>query len=708
MTAENEGEYPAGLMRWSGQRHGGVRKPFEMGSGRPAGTQFVTPIVARLCRWIDDLLEGVAETPRAVLLVGGPGNGKTDAVEGCISYLDEKLGAGGRLVACFSGAFDVPDGVLPPRKVVVDLARLGMQLPSSLDGALNLVQDATEGEPEHGQCAEELLLTELDEIIGERDNRIYLCCVNRGILANSAAMAHEKGGHERALAVLTRITEAATSGPPSRACWPLEGYPAFAIWPMDVESLVSPSHAGDSDTVLHRILRAALDETRWAECEHARGSRCPFCRNRALLADERRLGSLIQLLRYHELATGQRWSFRDLYSLVAYLLAGERDELKIKDKLLPPCEWVARQHEFVRSAKKGAAERTDAPFLLVSRLYHHRLFPRWPSLMKGAYFEARRTVFKGTNLDDGLQAAQGFFRFSTKANILAARAAGNVPERVRGPLAQCLDPAQCTGNTSIFERGGEGHPVSEVEARFSVSVASGLDYVSSQIEPLERDLLKILAQADDAFSENKLGNRHVRKEQLLQASVRQFACRLVKRSLATRYGVCKDFEHLSAYKLACAESSKLSDVRRQLRRLLNDAGGRFNAGLATTFGQPVAVRSRDVVVRLNKQVAIKEWTRPVADDRPVESLPYLLVGDHIVPVTFSFFKALRDVIDGLHQASLPAEIFSLLDHVKATVSGTFVRNEDVLDDDGVIAIGSDGDYIELSGGRFRFVKGDGL
>lgn len=705
MEKRNPGEFPAGLMRWAGQRDGGVRKPFESDSGRPAGKQFKTPVVTRLRGWVDALVTDGAPVPRAILLVGGPGNGKTDAVEGCIGYLDERLGAGGSLISAFSEAFDVADDQLPPRKVVVDLARLPCRVPSGLNTSLALVQDATQGEPGLGRRAEELLLTELDELLDEGNSHLYLCCVNRGILANAAAQAAERGHHGEALALLERVTEAVTSGPPARACWPLEDFPRFAAWPMDVESLVTAPRQHESDTVLHGILRAALDADRWGACVHDLGPRCPFCRNRILLSDERRLDALVRVLRYYELATGQRWTFRDLYSLVAYLLVGERDELKVKGKLLDPCEWAAWQLDQAGSGRKGSPEQTDAPYFLVSRLYHHRLFPRWPTLARGTYLDARKRIFKAATSNEGLDLANGFFRYATKAGMVSARAAGNVPERVRGPLARYLDPAQCAGLVTLFEKGGNKQTVADVETCFNQSVDAGARFVDSQVEPLERDVFKLLSLVDDALSEDRFGSLDSRHAQLLQSAVRQFACRLAKRSLGSRYGACKDIGHLQAYEIVCDDVSTLNDVRKQLRRLLNDGAGRFKAGLATTFGQPVALRARDVAVHLNTSVSIKEWSKQVADDRPVESLPYLLVGNHYVPLTFGFFKAMRDVVSGMHQASLPAEIYSLLDRVKATVAGTMVRDSDLLDEEAVIVLGSGGDQIDIVNGEFRFSRG---
>ena len=59
-----------------------------------------------------------------------------------------------------------------------------------------------------------------------------------------------------------------------------------------------------------------------------------------------------------------------------------------------------------------------------------------------------------------------------------------------------------------------------------------------------------------------------------------------------------------------------------------------------------------------------------------------------------------------HSASLPSDIYALLDRVKSLVSGSVVRDEDVLSDDPVIVIGDSDLEIEYAGGKFNVEHGD--
>jgi len=665
--------------------------------------QIETPLVLRLRRWVRRLVAG-EDVPRAILLVGGPGNGKTDAVEGCVEFLDMELGAKGMLFDKFAEEYNVGPGELPHRKAVVDLSSLPVNVPEHLHVSFSLVQDATEGDPSQGALAEQLLLDDLVALHDPDRCNIYVCCVNRGILAHTATIAHENGDYSEAVKLLTQIMRGVTSGPTAPPCWPLEGFEHIGIWPMDIESLVAASQEDGGPSVAHQIFAIALDENKWKDvCELQ--TRCPFCHNRKILSRKGVLDSLIHLLYYYEISSGKRWTFRDLFSFVAYLLVGDYSELEIHGKQLSPCEWAAEQLRIAREGPANSAERDRAPFLLASRLYYHRLFPRWPRFDRGNHRTAKRELFKERYTDDGIRAAQAFFRFTSRAGEITSRATGDIPNRVRRSVGTALDPALASADEVVFTRDGQGHTVADIESRFSLSVRDGLEFTGSQLETLERDVLEMLAIADDSLVEDRFPRNRTRQASLLQSTIRQFAARFTKRSLGTRKGVCKDEDHFEHYLSATLDHAKLNDVRRELRNLLHDENNQFRAGLATTFGQPMADRSRDVALLLPKTVAVHPVTVIASDMRPRNPLPYFCVEGHYVALTFDLFRALEEISEGLHDASLPSEIYSLLDRVKSLVAGQVVRNEEILNDEPQIVFGSSLDTIEYVGGEFHFTKG---
>lgn len=698
------GAFPEGLVSWAGYRDGGVRRPFRNDSGRPTGGQIETPLVKRLNNWVADLVAG-KDVPRAMFLVGGPGNGKTDAVEGCISFLDEKIGADGHLVRAFSRKYQGNDGALPPRKVVVDLSSIKAALPDWLRVSVSLVQDATEGDASSAESPERLLLGDLEAVLSENQDNVYLCCVNRGVLASAAELADETPSHSSISSLLKTMTECVTSSPESPQCWPLEEFANVAVWPMDVESLVDRSMAEGGVTVAHRVFGTALDERLWKDvCEL--NTRCPFCQNRKILSKEKSLDSLVDLLHFYELSSGKRWTFRDIFSLVPYLLVGDHSELEVRGKVLSPCEWAAEQYRISREKGRSTPERDRASYLLMSRLYYHRLFPVWPAFDKGDIREAKKLLATGSELDEGINAAREFFRYAAYNSKTNFGLNGDIPERVRNALGPALDPALAPQNAILFLGKGGDVSVADVEAAFSLSIKEGLDLVGSKMETLERDILGRLADADESLMADKFPRNRTKDAGLLQSSIRQFASRLAKRSIGARNGIFRNIDTFRQYVSATEDAGSLNEVRKALRSLLNDKNNRFHAGLATTFGQPIAHQSRNVSMVMDSPINVTRVNKKAVDGRPKDYLPYLSVEKHCVPLTFELFQALLQVNDGLHEASLPAEIYSLLDRVKSLVSGRVVRDRRILSEEPSIVIGISGDAIDYIDGDFVCSKGN--
>lgn len=108
-------EFPAQLVNWAGNRSGGVRRLFDDASGRPGEVVFETNLLHRLQAWAGDFARGDAGVPRIVLLVGGPGNGKTEAIESTARWLDADLGANSRLIDQLRASFSPGDGLVPRR-----------------------------------------------------------------------------------------------------------------------------------------------------------------------------------------------------------------------------------------------------------------------------------------------------------------------------------------------------------------------------------------------------------------------------------------------------------------------------------------------------------------------------------------------------------------------------------------------------------------
>jgi hypothetical protein len=272
-------------------------------------------------------------------------------------------------------------------------------------------------------------------------------------------------------------------------------------------------------------------------------------------------------------------------------------------------------------------------------------------------------------------------------------------------LSDLLDPALATGSAVLSSRGKSLYSVRDVEESFSLSIADGLELVKSQLTPIEVDILKSLARSDQAIVGDEMPRSFASYSRLLQGAMRQVCCRIAKRSIGVRRGICKNWEQYTAYHEAIVAADGLKEFRKQLQAMLHDDKNRFCSSLATTFGQPIPYRSRNVTL-ITSRIPVKAVVIPVSANRPAASMPYVRINNHVIPVTFDLFSAFRKVGEGMRPSSLRSEIFALLDATRSIVTGQVVRDPAVLDDEVVIEIGGCREQIVLEDGNLHVRKAE--
>jgi hypothetical protein len=668
-----EAPFPAQLLNWAGNRSGGVRRLFDDSSGRPGQTVFETNLLHRLEAWAESIAAGTGSAPRILLLVGGPGNGKTEAIESTVGWLDAALAAEGRLAGELRKSFFPPDGTAVPRLVRVDNSHLR---PGSRALGLSIVQDASAVVGATGKQAAQLLLDELDAVQAAGPTEAYLCCVNRGVLDDALieAIDHERDGVRRLLEAVTRAVSLAPDAP---SCWPLAGFGDVAVWPMDAESLMLTPVAGGEEPA-RSLFRTALDDQKWPSAGScAGGASCPFCGSRERLAREREETSLLQILRWFEVASGKRWSFRDLFSLASYLLAGHR--VSPREASLAPCEWAGKMaglDEIARRGGKPAKDQSTAIFQLVASQYQHALFHRWerdagPALLR----EIKELKLDDDNTAMGLQ----WFLSSRRTAYLPAMI-GSALEGV----AELLDPALADPDTEVQVTKNTRFALRELDVRFSRSVLEGLDYIRKLqvLSRLEVDLLERLAKLDAELSVGGVRRRRPTSATNVQRFIRDFACRLVRRALGVRTATVLDAPILMDFQKVLEDTAgeDLFDVAQEVEQLLN-RNQDFEISLTTTFGQPLPP-----MIRRATLVVPSRSVQPLDAEkggRPASPICFLKVGDgqsgQPIALTYDLFKAVKELEKGMSVASLPRAVLALLDTTRARLSGPIVRDKLVLD-----------------------------
>jgi hypothetical protein len=665
----NQNVFVPELLSWHGHDAGGVRVPFGA-FGNPLGRVIPTSLVAKLTETARLIAEG-RSCPRWILLLGGPGNGKSQMVETFVQELDGHLGCNGALVLAVAENLNQSP---IPRRVEVSAstyAGLGEAFRERV-GELIVVQDASASDAADGDAAEQLA-GDLSGLISDQHAAgsrmpVFVCCANRGLLARAmnAALGTAPDVVDMLEVVIrsSGLGDAALQAEPPR-CWPIR-LPAIeerrpelagmvACWPLDVESLL----LGYQSTVtpLEEILQEAVGDSRWeqAGCSDCSSRKyCPFYTNATWLREEPARKNLLTLLRRAELATGERWNFRAMFSLAAELVVGERDDFR-GDGESPshPCAWV---HKEVEDLSKGDVLAATASLSMSWRLFPHALFV-------GALVPP---ASDGNELSIGEPVTRALVEW---AQSYAPPMGNAIRRRLRDAVVAAIDPAGWSPEQ-------EDSVLAILEDTYSQSVALGNTAWPAAAEPasVEAKALEFIKLAEDECDPLLVG-RDSAKAFLLVRFLRQLGATLAKRSVGVRSGGHGNERYLSGYEAIIRDRDGLSGLQSLVRSLLSGDRFRFNA--LASFGQPHSEAEALVVLETDSMPIQPISPAPSpSSDLPAHDLPSILIGGHRIPLTFDLFMALQLRRDHCAAGSLPASVRASLDRIRHLYAGEACRDVD--------------------------------
>lgn len=262
------------------------------------------------------------EQPHWLILVGGPGNGKSMAVRELVTRLFRR-----ELVVQDEAGVPVAEMSSYPVPAVLEVRSDAGQLVARIAQDASVVRNPYVEEPNPAQDLRDLFVR------CERERVHLIACANRGVLESAAA----HGDLDTPVSVtklLAEMVEAGERAPDGSDDFrEVEGVRLLAR-PMDVGSLFE-----GSPSVFDQLLDQATSPERWEACNSCElASICPFLLNRNELVGETGRFRVVRLLEDAELLDGQPLVFREASALVSLLLAGSAADYTEGG----PCGWVER------------------------------------------------------------------------------------------------------------------------------------------------------------------------------------------------------------------------------------------------------------------------------------------------------------------------------------------------------------------------------
>jgi hypothetical protein len=359
-----QNDFTRSLLNYSAERDDCIGRPERWGN--PPPLVVTTPLHQEMEALAQEIWSG-AVRPVWYFLVGGPGNGKSEAVGAFVRKIN--------LAAQTAGLAPVFDHTKGQHGGSINYWFPG----TTPKGDITLLQDISVPKNSGSDPAADLLASlELCANPGSH----MLGCANRGMLLRATRLA--RNTNQLLVPILEWIDAQSQEGAEAAASRKVIAFAGkeieLRVWPLDHESVLYGEGNGNpwaepNGSLLDQIIKEAIAEKNWeqegcAECP-ARNM-CPMFGDVLWLRDADRRRGTLKILRHAEVFSGQRVVLREALGLVSMILVGCPSDFVEGGQELHPCEWVQRRLQGTPSVPKDWHALLD----LISHRIYQDLFGR--------------------------------------------------------------------------------------------------------------------------------------------------------------------------------------------------------------------------------------------------------------------------------------------------------------------------------------------
>ena len=302
-------KFPFRFKTWLSSNEGGVRKPMDESSGRPLENEIIESKIHGLIRTM--VSDYVTTCSRSVcVLVGGPGNGKTDLMEFATECFLDEIG------------YNKTDGKEEIKKKFEENNRKATFSHENYN--LLLTQDASQRDDNSANYVE-ALANDFSDLM-RLDSSLSIICINRGILENlkNSATIPDFSVFQYA-DIINKIYELNNIEAiiQNKTVWGNNEIQSVRLytWSMDYDSLFA-----DQNKDLNIIKRIIEKSKCLSNFDHFSSEFHPSKCSLDFLGNDENNFNLSKLLRCIEVLNGKRFTYREIFSLIAYLFGISKDD----------------------------------------------------------------------------------------------------------------------------------------------------------------------------------------------------------------------------------------------------------------------------------------------------------------------------------------------------------------------------------------------
>ncbi|MEY2493774.1 MAG: hypothetical protein QOJ45_266 [Verrucomicrobiota bacterium] len=331
-------DFALGLLNYSAERDDSIGRPERWGSPPPLLISS-TPLHDEMSALADEVWGGA---PHLVwyFLIGGPGNGKSEAVGAFVRRLNSNAKQ-----ASLPLVFDSSKGH--------DGGTVSYWFQEKIPhGEIALLQDISIPKKIGSDPAEDVLASL--SLCAESGAHL-VACANRGMLLRATRLARAMPPYEWLLPILENIDkQSQETSIAANAHWKV-GHDGreieIRVWPLDHESILHSGGNGNpwaetDGSLFDQVIATAVAQERWedAACDKCLAREfCPMIADAHWLRDPDRRRSFLRILRHAEVWSGQRIVLREALGLVSTVLVGTPSDFVENGKELHPCDWVEKR-----------------------------------------------------------------------------------------------------------------------------------------------------------------------------------------------------------------------------------------------------------------------------------------------------------------------------------------------------------------------------
>lgn len=663
------------LFDWQSNKNGGVCIAFT-DRGRPTGEVIRNEIVDGIDYWIENLL-GLDSPMLKVFLIGGPGNGKTDALEYCVSKIAQQFDPSGAIIREIK-----EQSKLPQRSIIVE----GFPLGAPFDRMV-LVQDASIGT--ENQSAADAFVADYQYMMD--DYTLYVCCINRGILDDALVSCQTVGLEDKYQFFKFLLVGLNSEAPMPLQTWPCNfGSKRIGIWPMEYNSLFE--ERGGRPSVFVQLMSKALNHEGWKELQveyESKGinpSYCPLLIGRGdFLMDMERLKAVGQIFREYELIENKRLTFREVLALVVYLLLGLDQDYGQMDPNSIVHRYMISELGRYRD-REGSVEGYVQLFKLCLMQPSFRLFNKWPNIQT-MLLEKVASSLERMAISNGFKALSAFMELFRGLRFASPR---NDAEKTLQDVGTLLDPALAQEASAIGQARGFDPVSIGIEIQGSVEELAKSMETNMNMSVLDKEFMKFMVRVESELELIRLENNSNSVNSLVDRLTtigRKVVASYVKRKLGFSVGVTWCSDEIRSFReyqgVNTEEIRGLIDTVIGIKRngmMQGHLLGTVSVNPNSTFGQPQFPSNRiSISSTILYDLKISKYERDMQGfHQPYPAGSYLSLTLHqgqgplpafTVPFSYGLYSAILDIKAGIRMGTLSRDIVASFQRMRSFLEG---------------------------------------